>query len=47
MIISVDELREYVTTDKTDKELTALLEALEISVRKRTNNNFQKRAFRQ
>ena len=46
MIISVDELREYVTTDKTDKELTALLEALEISVRKRTNNNFQKRAFR-
>ena len=46
MIISVEKLREYVTTDKTDAELKAMLDALELTIRKRTNNNFQKRAYR-
>lgn len=41
MIISVEELRKCVDTDKTDFELEAMLEALETSVRKYTNNNFQ------
>lgn len=46
MIISVEKLREYITTDKTDTELEAMLDALELTIRKRTNNNFQKRAYR-
>lgn len=43
MIISVEELKEYITTDKTDKVLEAMLQALELSIRKYTNNNFQNR----
>ena len=43
MIISVEELKEHITTDKTDKVLEAMLQALELSIRKYTNNNFQNR----
>lgn len=46
MIISVEELRKYVTTDMEDAVLEARLQALELSIRKYTNNNFQKIAFR-
>ncbi len=46
MIISVEKLKQYVTTDKTDEVLEAMLQALELSIRNYTNNNFQKRGFR-
>ena len=41
MIISVEELKQYITTDKTDQELEAMLQAFELSIRAYTNNNFQ------
>lgn len=40
MIISVEELKQHVTTDKTDKELEGLLQALELSIREYTKNRF-------
>ena len=43
MIISVDELKQYITTDKTDQVLEAMLQALELMIRSYTNNNFQNR----
>lgn len=43
MIISVDELKQYITTDKTDQVLEAMLQALELMIRAYTNNNFQNR----
>lgn len=46
MIISTEELKEYITTDKTDSVLEAQLQALELLIRKYTNNNFQKRGIR-
>ena len=46
MIMTVDELRQIVTTDETDQALEARLQALELLIRGYTNNNFQKRAFR-
>ena len=46
MIISVEELRNHISTDKEDKVLEDMLQALELLVRKYTNNNFQKRAYR-
>lgn len=46
MIISIEELRKYITTDETDEVLEARLQALELLIRKYANNNFQKRAFR-
>lgn len=46
MIMTVDELRQFVTTDEADQALEARLQALELLVRAYTNNNFQKRAFR-
>lgn len=46
MIISIEELRKYITTEETDGVLGARLQALELLIRKYTNNNFQKRAFR-
>lgn len=46
MIISVEELKKYITTDKEDQELEAMLQALELSIRKYTNNNFQRRGIR-
>lgn len=46
MLMTVAELRQFVTTDETDQVLEARLQALELSIRGYTNNNFQKRAFR-
>lgn len=43
MIISVAELRTFVTTDETDTVLQAMLEGLESFVQKYTNNNFKDR----
>lgn len=40
MIISVDELKEHITTDKSDSELEDMLQALELTIRKYTNNRF-------
>ena len=46
MILSVAELRKYITTEDDDQMLEAKLQALELLVRAYTNNNFQTRAFR-
>lgn len=46
MIMTVAELRQFVTTDEEDHALEARLQALELLIRAYTNNNFQKRAFR-
>ena len=46
MIMTVDELRQHITTDETDQVLEGKLQALEILIREYTNNNFQVRAFR-
>lgn len=46
MIMTVAELRQYITTDDVDQVLEAKLQALELLIRAYTNNNFQKRAFR-
>ena len=46
MILTVSELRQYITTDETDQVLEARLQALELLIRAYTNNNFQIRAFR-
>lgn len=43
MIMTVEELKQHITTDKTDQVLEAMLQALELSIRKYTNNNFQNR----
>lgn len=46
MILTVSELKQYITTDETDQVLEAKLQALELLIRAYTNNNFQIRAFR-
>lgn len=46
MIISVDELRKYIETSESDPVLEAELQALELTIRKYTNNNFQQRNIR-
>ena len=46
MIIAVDKVRPYITTDLTDEVLEAKLQALELSIRGYTNNNFQVRNIR-
>ena len=46
MILSVEKLREYISTDIQDSVLEAKLQALENLIRKYTNNNFQVRAIR-
>ena len=46
MIISVDELKQFLQTELDDKVLEANLLALESSIRKYTNNNFQIIHFR-
>jgi len=46
MIMTVAEFRQLVATDETDQALEVKLQALELSIRGYTNNNFQKRAFR-
>ena len=46
LLMSLDELKKYYKTDEADEVLEAKLQALELTIRKRTNNNFQHRAFR-
>lgn len=46
MIVSVEELKKHITTDIDDSVLEAKLQALEVSIRKCTNNNFQVRGIR-
>ena len=46
MILTVAELRQYITTDEEDSVLEGKLQALELLIRAYTNNNFQARAFR-
>lgn len=46
MIMTVEELRQFITTDEAEAVLEAKLQALELLIRAYTNNNFQKRAFR-
>lgn len=46
MIMTVEELRQFVVTDEEDSVLAARLQALELLIRAYTNNNFQVRAFR-
>ena len=46
MIMTVSELRQFITTDVEDSVLEAKLQALELLIRAYTNNNFQARAFR-
>lgn len=46
MLMTVEELRKYITTDETDEVLAARLSALELSIRRYTNNNFINRGYR-
>ena len=46
MIVSVEKLRTYVTTNLSDEVLEEKLQALELLIRKYTNNNFQNRNIR-
>lgn len=46
MIISVEELKQYITTTANDSVLEAKLQALELAIREYTNNNFQNRNIR-
>lgn len=46
MIMSVDEFRSYVATTETDPAIEAKLQAVELLIRKYTNNNFQQRNIR-
>ena len=41
MIITVEKLRQYIDTNLTDEMLEEKLQALEVSIRNYTNNNFQ------
>ena len=42
MLMTVEELRQYISTDETDEVLAAKLSALELTIRNYTNNNFTK-----
>ena len=46
MIISVEDLRKHIETTLEDSVLEAKLQALELLIRKHTNNNFQNRGIR-
>ena len=46
MIISVEELKKRITTDKPDEVLEEMLAGIETAIRSFTNNNFQHRGFR-
>lgn len=45
MLMTVDELRTYIQTDETDAVLAGRLSALELIIRKYTNNSFLNRGF--
>ena len=46
MLMTVEDLRKYITTEETDEVLAAKLSALELTIRKYTNNNFMVRGIR-
>ena len=46
MIMTVDELKQFISADKPDAVLEAMLQALEMAIRGYTNNNFQDRDYR-
>lgn len=46
MLMTVAELRSFIDSDLTDEQLEARLSAIEIAIRKFTNNNFQNRKMR-
>ena len=46
MILTIEELRTYITTDISDELLSLKLSAIESLIRRCTNNNFQNRAVR-
>lgn len=46
MIISVNDLKKYITTDVADEVLEARLQALELSIRGYTHNHFHKKGFK-
>ena len=43
MLITIEELRKYIQTEESDEMLATRLEAVELSIRKYTNNNFANR----
>lgn len=45
MIISVEKLKQYITTDKADLVLEVRLQALEQMIRKYTNNRFHQKPY--
>lgn len=45
MIMSVEQLRKYIATDKDDEILEIMLKAVEQAIRSYTNNNFTVRSF--
>ena len=45
MIISVEDLKKFITTDKADSVLELKLQALEQSIRKYTNNRFHQKPY--
>ena len=42
MIMSVDELKQFIQTDETDQVLEARLQALELAIQGYTNNDFKR-----
>ena len=46
MIMTVDELKKYIKTNEEDSTLEARLQALELLIRKYTNNKFQQKNIR-
>ena len=46
MIMSVEEFKKFAPTDIADAVIEAKLQALEVLIRRYTNNNFQKRSYR-
>lgn len=45
MIISVEKLKEFITTDKSDSVLEVMLQALEQNIRRYTNNRFHQKPY--
>ena len=46
MIMTVDELKQYIVTTESDQVLEGKLQALELIIRQYTNNNFQHKGYR-
>lgn len=46
MIMTVEELKQYIDTTESDQVLEGKLQALELMIRQYTNNNFQHKGYR-